>query len=224
MNSFRPSHYHRIVAAFSLIELLTVIMIIGILAGLVVPAVNGIGRASALTTGGNTVVDLVNFARQEAMTKNTMTALVVLGHQGVDEDYRALTVLEYDSVAGWSQVMQWEILPTGIVIDCNDTANCSFLTHSPQPFPFLSRFPNQSNPPVKYQGTQVADQSGYAARIFMPNGALQNPEQPAQLRLVEGIYQGNRITYTSHISSNQAANYYDVAILGLTGTTKVNRP
>ncbi len=224
MKPFPTPYPHRTVAGFSLIELLTVIMIIGILAGLVVPAVNGMGRGSALTNSGNTVIDLVNYARQEAMTKNTMTALVVLGHQGTDEDYRALTVLEYDPASGWSQIMQWEILPAGIVVDCNDTTNCTFLTHSPQPFPFLTRFASQSNPPVKYQGNQVADQSGYAARIFMSNGALQNPEQPAQLRVVEGFYNGSGVTYTSHAASNKAANYYDVAILGMTGTTKVNRP
>jgi len=212
-------------AGFSLIEMLIVVMIMIIVLGLIVPAVNGIGRSSALTTGGNTVVDLVNLAREDAMTKNTMTALVVLGNQGTDNDYRALTVLEFDPVAGWSQIREWEILPTGIVIDSNDkTVNCSFLSNSPNPFPFLS-LGELSNPPVKYQGQQLSNNvSAYAARIFMPNGALQNPEQAAQLRMVEGFFQGNRTVYTNHDGQNLATNYYDVAILGMTGTTKVNRP
>ncbi|EDY21712.1 hypothetical protein CfE428DRAFT_0957 [Chthoniobacter flavus Ellin428] len=230
MKQLCSPHRRGFAAGFSLVELLVVIMIIGILLGLVVPAVNGIGRSSGLTTGGNTVVDLVNYAREEAMTKNTMTALVVLGQQptqtvqDVDNSYRALTVLEFDPVTGWSQIREWEILPTGIVIDCNDPVNCSFLTHSPQPFPFLSRISGTVNPPVKYRGQQVLDGAGYAARIFLSNGSLQNPEQPAQLRLVEGFFQGNRVVYTNHHSGGIAANFYDIAILGMTGTTKINRP
>jgi prepilin-type N-terminal cleavage/methylation domain-containing protein len=210
--------------AFTLIEMLVVVMIIGILLGLVVPAVNGFGRSSALTTGGNLVVNLANFARQQAVSKNTMTALVLLGNQGTDTDFRAFTVLEFDPVAGWSRTNQWEILPVGVVVDRNDAANCTFLTNSPQPFPFLTRFTGQKNPPVTFEGQQVADQKGYAARIFMPNGALQNPEQPAQIRLVQGFSQGNQVVYTSHDGQGKAANYYDVVIVGMTGTAKVDRP
>lgn len=229
------SHSHH-AAGFSLIELLTVVLIIGIIAGFVVPAVNGIGHSSSLANAGNAVVDMINLARQEAMTKNTMTALVVLGRQPniqptgqafADEAYRALTVVEYDSVAGWSQITQWEILPTGIVIDCNDAATDptnsnynSFLKNSPVTFPFLAH--GQQNPPVSFQGQQVAS-NAYAARIFMPNGALQNPEQPAQLRLVEGYFQGNGVIYTNR-NGQRSGNQYDIAILGMTGTTKVTRP
>ena len=61
-------------------------------------------------------------------------------------------------------------------------------------------------------------------RIFLSNGALQNPEKPAQLRLVEGFYENRRVTYTRPDGQGKPANYYDVAILGLTGTTKMSRP
>jgi prepilin-type N-terminal cleavage/methylation domain-containing protein len=220
----RAAFYQRARRAFSLLELMVVVMIIGILTGLVVPAVDGIGKSSALTTGGALVAHLVDYARQEAMTKNTLTALVVLGNQGTDADFRALAVLEYDPVTGWSQTGNWEMLPTGITVDCTDTINCSFLLNSPQPFPFLTRFAGQMNPPVRFRGVQVADHAGYAARIFLPNGALQNPEQPAQLRLVEGYVQGGQTTYTNRSGGQAPDNYYDVAILGMTGTTKIDRP
>ncbi|MEI9898085.1 MAG: prepilin-type N-terminal cleavage/methylation domain-containing protein [Chthoniobacter sp.] len=216
------SFYHRgAVRAFSLIELLVVVMIIGIIMGFVVPAVNGFGRSSALTTGGNLVVNMVNLARQNAVTKNTMTALVLLKDQGTDQDFRAFAVLEYDPVAGWSQTGQWATLPVGVVVDRNDTANCTFLANSPQTFPFLSRFPGQKNPPVTYQGQPV---TAYATRIFMANGGLQNPQDPAQLRLVQGFNQGSQVIYTSRAGPGTAANYYDITILGMTGTTKVDRP
>lgn len=208
--------------AFTLIELLAVIAIIALVAVMVVPAIGGFGRSSALTTSGNMVTSMASLARQNAMSKNTMTALVLLGQQGTDQDFRALALLEFDPVAGWSQTGAWEMLPPGIVVDRNDPANCTFLANSPQ-FPFLNRGATQNNPPARFRGQQVAA-NGFAARIFLANGALQNPEKAAQLRLVEGFYEKNRVTYTRPDRQGKPANYYDVAILGLTGMTKVSRP
>ena len=210
--------------AFTLMEMLVVLAIIAIIAVLVVPAVRGFGQSAALTSGGNLIANAANVARQNAVSKNTMTALLLLGNQGTDQDYRAVAVLEYDPVAGWSQTNNWEFLPNGVVVDANDTANCSFLVNSPQPFPFLSRAGGQKNPPAVFEGKQVADGGGYAARIFLPNGTLENAEKAAQIRLVEGYVQNGHVVYTRPGPKGGPSNYYDIAILGLSGTTKITRP
>jgi hypothetical protein len=44
------------------------------------------------------------------------------------------------------------------------------------------------------------------------------------LRLVEGYLQGNQVIHTRHDATGKALNYYDIAIVGLTGTTKISRP
>ncbi len=204
--------------------MIVVIAIIGIIVAVVVPSVRGFGQSASLTSSGNLIANLANLARQNAVSKNTMSALVLLGNQGSDQDYRALALLEFDAVSGWSQVGNWESLPNGVVVDCNDTINCSFLANSPQPFPFLSRSGGLKNPPLLFQGKPVADGSGYAARIFLANGTLQNAEKPAQLRLVEGFVQNGRAVYTRPNPKGGPSNYYDIAILGLSGTTKVSRP
>jgi uncharacterized protein (TIGR02596 family) len=57
-------------AAFSLIELLIVVAIIGVIAGFGVPALQGVLRGSALTTASGQLTDTINLARQHAITKN----------------------------------------------------------------------------------------------------------------------------------------------------------
>jgi prepilin-type N-terminal cleavage/methylation domain-containing protein len=210
-------------AAFSLVELLVVIVIIGIVMGIVVPALSGLGRGPALATAGNMVEKMAGLARQQAMSRNTLTALVVLANQGTDADYRAIAVVEYQPPAGWSQVGGWEMLPMGITVDAGDTQECSFLLRSPNPFPFLSAT-KQDNPPITFQSLPIRNPQGFAARIFTPGGGLQNPAAPAQIRLVEGRVESGAVRYTNRNSAGQPANWFDIAIVGATGATKISRP
>lgn len=210
-------------AAFSLVELLAVIALVGIILGIVVPALSGMGRGTSLVTAGNMVNNMAGMARQHAMSRNTLTALLVLANQGTDADYRAVSVLEYKPGTGWSQVGGWEMLPVGITVDAGDTQECSFLLRSPNPFPFLSAT-NQDNPPVTFQSLPIRSPDGYAARIFTPGGGLQNPAAPAQIRLVEGRVEGGAIRYTNRNDAGKPANYFDIAIVGATGATKTSRP
>jgi uncharacterized protein (TIGR02596 family) len=57
-------------SAFSLVELLIVVAIIGIIAGFGVPAVTGVLRGSALTQAASQLTDNLGLARQHAITKN----------------------------------------------------------------------------------------------------------------------------------------------------------
>lgn len=188
------------------------------LAAMTLPALRGLLGSNRLVTAGNSVAGLVGFARQQAISKGTMTALLLLANQGTDADYRAFTVLEFNHERGWTQATKWQTLPTGVLVDFQDPQQCTFMANSPVPFPFLDGPPVQANPPVRYQNVPIKSSGGYAARIFMPSGSLQNPESPAQIRLVEGVLQGNGIVRTG------SANYYEVAIIGATGGLKIRRP
>lgn len=62
-------------SAFSLVELLIVITIIGIISSFAVPAVRGMLKGSALNSGANILFDEVNLARQHALTKSRIVEL-----------------------------------------------------------------------------------------------------------------------------------------------------
>jgi len=57
-------------AAFSLVELLTVIAIIGILAAVTIPSLSGLSSSTELNISGDQVVDTLNLARQSAVSAN----------------------------------------------------------------------------------------------------------------------------------------------------------
>jgi uncharacterized protein (TIGR02596 family) len=57
-------------SAFSLVELLIVVAIIGIIAGFGVPAVQGVLRGSALTQASSQLTDNLALARQHAISRN----------------------------------------------------------------------------------------------------------------------------------------------------------
>lgn len=199
--------------AFSLVELLTVIALISLLAGLAIPAISSLGKASSLGTAGNQLAALIDQGRQNSMSKNVMTALILMTDQGTESDYRAATLLEYDAeetAPQWKPVTKWANLPLGVVFDQSST----FFANSASPLPFVS-------PVVNYRGTSV---NRYAARVFLPSGGLTTPANPAQIQLVEGVAQNGRVTLTRPDPSGKAANYYSISIVGATGRIKIDRP
>src|SRR5688572_17561788 len=62
--------HSRLKRAFSLVELLVVVAVIGIVATFAVPAVQGMLKGSSLTTAGSAMVDQMSLARQHALSKN----------------------------------------------------------------------------------------------------------------------------------------------------------
>lgn len=222
MESMRR-YFRKPSAAFTLIEMLAVVGILSIVLALAVPAFQNLGQASALSSAGNTTANLVSAARQNSVSRNVLTALVVLTGTGTDADLRTLGLFERGVSGPWQQVGAWETLPVGIAIDPEDRVNCSFLENSPIRPTLIDANGSTS---IRFSG-QPVESTGFAYRVFLPTGSLSNPERAAQLRLVEGTIEGSTASHTiryARRSNNKPSSYYDVAIIGATGAPKIIRP
>ena len=206
--------------AFTLVEMLVVLGVMATLLGLLIPAFTKIGAAQALTGAGNQVSDLATAGRQNSMSSNAMTALIVATDPSSVDPYRALTLLQLSphndgsalATSDWKQITRWEVLPPGIIIDANyftaDTSASDTLT---PPLPTTLNY-----------GGQTVKAYGYV--IFLPGGNLVE-SQNVQIRLDEGFYPANAVnpTYT-HAAAGVTSNYYDVLLLAASGRAKIVRP
>lgn len=136
--------------AFSLIELLVVIGLLGILAVLVLPSIGNLSGASKLTTTGNKAVDLVNQTRQVARAQNALAVFAIYS----SPTNAAMASFSYPlGGTNWVQTGRWEALPEGIGFD---------LASSP-----LSPPPAQPAGFPLRPGTQLSD---YSTITFLPDG------------------------------------------------------
>jgi len=204
----------RSLSAFSLIELLVVIAVMGILTALLFPAFNRIGKAGLLVAEGNTLVNLINFAGQNAMSKNALTALIAVAPDPArPNDYRGFALFEYLSGAqSWKQVSRWEVLKQGVVVDPGS------LTFSDYP----AARPVPDFPAIQYKGTPI---SSFKYIHFLPTRGLYTGEA-ASIRLAEGYFadSGPVPIYTGGKTGSEPSNFYRITVIGPTGRPKFDRP
>ena len=104
--------------AFSLVELLVVMAIIGMMVGLSALAVSGM-RAPAVQHAADQVMSGLSLARQIAITKNTQAALLIADKTSAgfptNGPYRHWSVVysNKDSSGDWTIAKDWEELPNG---------------------------------------------------------------------------------------------------------------
>ena len=210
-------------AAFTLVEILVVMGVMAIILGISVPVFTHIGGANSLKSGGNQMEDLAEAARQNSMSKNAMTALIVPIDTTFDNRFRIATLLELTPHADgtkltsgdWRQISKWEVLPTGVIVDAgtsttfDDTSSAS--TQLTPAFPASLRYGLISLKAFKYI-------------VFLAGGNLLEASN-AQIRLDEGFYGATAATPTyTHAAGNLPLNYYDIFLLSGSGRTKIVRP
>jgi len=215
---------------FALIELLSVIGIILLLAALTMPAITSMGSANRLNSGTRLVSNLMTMARSEAINSRAPVQLRIVtdkwtaGAENYDAHFRKMSLWKYDRDANtYVQASKWETLPVGVVIQpgpdpsatytfpANDSPGMYFLTSQPDP---------------SLQGITMNNATVNAASFeFSPNGSLQTGSTPVSrmyLLLVEGFIPEGQTTPVNTRAGQK--NWAQVRVSPLTGRVSVVRP
>jgi len=187
-------------SGFSLIELLVVTALLALLMSLGVPALLNSRQASALTQAGGLMADLASLARQNAVSRNAPTALLIVKQNAPDLlNNRAMTLVEMDQNRNWRQITSWTILPESTLATNATTGGL--------PTPPWSA----GSPALRLRGTAINPVTQCDAYLFHPNGRL----------VVSGNTQAKLKVQTV---SGAPDNTYELIFNAATGSYKVERP
>ncbi|HUI08251.1 MAG TPA: prepilin-type N-terminal cleavage/methylation domain-containing protein [Verrucomicrobiae bacterium] len=217
---------------FTLIEMLTVLVIIGILLGAALPAVTHLMKSSGLNVATREVANTLSLARQLAITQRVYARVVFpYSKTGSQPDmwYRTYAVMtNNDSTATltWKYVSKWEYLPVGVV----------FLNPNPigiLPLPAGTGALDDAaslkwEALLPFPDTNLGDNGTLCYIEFNPTGVATpltaDSITPSALVLTEGFTSAGVPTATSRTITNTLANYSTITVDALVGRIQVTRP
>lgn len=212
--------------AFTLVELLAVMAVIGIIIALSAVGMGGYSSAAMISTAGTRVAGLLEATRENAILKRQPTAVAMISGNG-EAACRVFIALQYFPASGaaaaqWKRVSPWEALPIGVVvsldeIDATNQAESDVAlprafsaAQSPTVFPAL--------PSLSYKGRDYAPKTGYGYLVFLPDGSLHGSPS-CVVKLVAGVADANGVTPRAN-----DANAMNIIVNDATGRVKVLRP
>ncbi len=239
--------------AFTLLELLAVIAIIGLLAGLVVPAFSHLAESSKLTNAATQLANELNYAQQLAIKNNVPTSVVFYSYKN---STNADTTPRFQAFQTWVQAPNQALntyaayrpgskvmpLPEGIIISYSSTYSTVLSNHSATaPATFASSFSvpsttSDSWSPASSNGGTELDHT-YFKITFYPDGStdLVDPppppgtdssSQPSYSWCIT-LYPGNYSAAAANpggATTGPAPNFVTLVIDSMNGNIRVYRP
>lgn len=202
-----PTPRKRGVHAYTLIEMLVVIAIIGTLLVISVPALSSLLESNNLTRGGQLLADQIGLARQIAAAKNKAVEVrLIKSDPASPNGYSSIQLWIADEAGGYKTVNRLASLPKGILISEQPAVSAAFGSTNG-----LST--NNSMPP----NAGVVSNLKYAAFQIRPSGTITPPlaMSNATLTVISSKFTTN---------SSLPKNYVTIQINPLTATPLVYRP
>lgn len=194
--------------AFSLVELLVVVAVVGILLSLTMAGFANFGQARGLKMAAEIVSAYANMARERAVSRNSVVALAVRGANGSDDSaYRKVALFELvrnpdgsaPSPNNWQMLRPWKVLPEGTAMRPPVDGSLSVIDGANPTF----------SPEIP---TLLLSNAGGPVRFvyFLPNGGLVGSEAMG-VRLARGIVEGGEFRATG------TDNFVDLLLLPFNG-------
>lgn len=194
--------------AFSLVELLIVVAIVGILMGLAIPAFTSVAQNTSLMRGGDDVASMIVQAAQEARTQNRSVEVRFVkmpSAEGEPEAFRAVQIWAENIRSGEMSPQQRLVtLPNGVILS--------------EP---LSPPLDSTNNTMSVRGKNHS----YAALVFRANGQVFQRNQSNTIVPIAST--NSMLTLVLNRESeatNLPANFFSVYINPNTGASRVFRP
>ena len=208
---------------FTLIEMLTVIVIIVIVMSIGIPAFNNLMKSGGLSGASREVANSLGLARQYAITHRTVTRVVFpYGGTGTNMNiapmYQSYAVID---VGSGNYISKWEHLPLGTVfMDSGSTVDASVGNPpsvdalgppAPLPFPYTNSA-TYALAYIEFQPTGAATKSGTLTITegFMNSGTMVGTVTPTSKTVTNG----------NTVLANQSV----ISVDNIVGRIKVTRP
>ncbi|MEM9479383.1 MAG: prepilin-type N-terminal cleavage/methylation domain-containing protein [Verrucomicrobiota bacterium] len=220
--------------AFTLLELLIVVMVIGMLITISIPAISALTTSSGLNTSARKVSNLIELARSRAIAGNTLTRFGVATDWPGDasEAYKKCAIWEWDrDTLEFKQVQSWETLPGAVYFEFTEEPN------------YLSRGRyaerNRSTTFGDFLLSSKASNAEFETDLkgdpvtvryidFKANGRVKFPGASGRnviLVLVNGAFDGGEsLTYLEQGSGGEPTNWAQINVDQLTGRPRIYRP
>lgn len=204
MNPFTLRHAR----GFSLLELLTVLAILGMLAALLLPALTSINHGSSIRVAGERTVGLLSLARQKAITENRPMELHFMELQddtvGTVE-FRGAQIFARREDGQLRPVIRFEEFPAGAMIDPAEIFSSLLRSNAMHEVALIESIPGRSVTSVR-------------SLVFFPDGSTSLPD-----------HAGNYFLTIRHRNATAAegapaANFFCIQVDPANGHARVYQP
>lgn len=217
----------RFAGGFTLVEIMTVLAILSIVTAFATYGLSGVKSSTQLAGSCNQVANLVDLAKQTAVSKNEMTALIVITDPTVAQRNQVLVAYELQATtdgstptaANWKQLTSFATLPSGAVVD---PSSSTFTFNNSTDTSSTAGVPSPSFPTITYNGQAVGS---FKYVVFTAGGSLLSGTS-ATVRISPGVFPAgsSSVVYTGGTNNGVPLNYYNITILAATGNIKIDRP